>query len=650
MQNTGDWQGQYVFWPDTDVYPDDSLYPDNVKHVTGEDDVWSKDGLWRWEKVTDISTVERMIQVHEALQETIRSIPTSLDMVVGLKDGTVVNSTVVQQLFARYVTAEQGEFVQIRAGNIAAGAIGADQIRAGAIDGFVITGATIRTGTSYPRIEMNQDGIVAYQASNKQTVKILTDGTVWARGDFGVTDAFSEAHLQDLDNSYIMAYGGGTIYTYAGCGMRFAVSRRPSNTDYTVSMSGGDGWIGPSYRDTASNNKDDGYKGALGQTGIYGVGIQSMARTSGVKSTLLVEEHGLRYSNINTASSTTSRNFSFSVAPQRFQAWSPQVNGGYRLCVEGGAQACVAFQAAASASTFSNRPPIDINFYETYWWMRNRYYWFVTNQEYSTPYMVLATGTDASGTTYRCSQLAVRGDVNGGTTTGASTSALAFYTHCNPNNNIVMTGTRRLHVSVGGSNGIAINRDSIYLVGGGATNPIRAAIVGSSSFWCSGITKNFVMQVPVLTRQKNMSLKHASTESPHNGIEYWKTGTLDDNGEFVWELPPYVQLIASPSTDRCILVTCSRGSAAAELVEDEDGWYVRVTEGSAGATVNLLLKLARVIESADGYDGEYATKWDDDNHNVWVPLVTLDGESDLEPVYGPQPPPSEETEEAEEEE
>lgn len=60
----------------------------------------------------------------------------------------------------------------ITADNIAAGAIEAGHIQADAVDGKTITAATIRTGSSYPRVEITLSGLSGYDSSQTLVTRV----------------------------------------------------------------------------------------------------------------------------------------------------------------------------------------------------------------------------------------------------------------------------------------------------------------------------------------------------------------------------------------------------------------------------------------------------------------------------------------------
>jgi hypothetical protein len=147
--------------------------------------------------------------------------------------------------------------------------------------------------------------------------------------------------------------------------------------------------------------------------------------------------------------------------------------------------------------------------------------------------------------------------------------------------------------------------------------------------------KNFVMSVPRLSEERGgMMLRHASTESPWDGIEYWQQVVLDADGAGTWTLPDYVPLIASPVAPAVVLCSASSGTAAATLTRGEDEWTVTVS-GEPGATVNLLVKAGRILD--DPSDG---TWYDRSGESLWMlpPMSMAEAEENpplADDAYGP---------------
>lgn len=184
------------------------------------------------------------------------------------------------------------------------------------------------------------------------------------------------------------------------------------------------------------------------------------------------------------------------------------------------------------------------------------------------------------------------------------------------------------------------------------------AYVNASGFHAVG-GKDFVMRVPGEWQKRRMMLRHASTESPHDGIEYWENVTLDSAGHATWVLPDYVPKIASPTAPWIVLTS---SSASAKLVRtgygvDAAPWSVEVT-GQPGETVAILVKGARQIDEWDDKTDLIALR-DRSKESVWElpPAVGPDDGSSQDVVayddrggYGPSPtpPPTPPTEDAKE--
>ena len=125
--------------------------------------------------------------------------------------------------------------------------------------------------------------------------------------------------------------------------------------------------------------------------------------------------------------------------------------------------------------------------------------------------------------------------------------------------------------------------------------------ISSSGVHITG-TKNFFMRVPELTAQRGgMWLKHACTESPYDGIEYWENIELDAEGRARWTLPDYVPRIASAKAPWVVFT--SDGARAVLDRSNPEEWHVDVT-GASGTTVAVLVKGARSIDHEVSERGE----------------------------------------------
>ena len=186
------------------------------------------------------------------------------------------------------------------------------------------------------------------------------------------------------------------------------------------------------------------------------------------------------------------------------------------------------------------------------------------------------------------------------------------------------------------------------------------AIVDRDGFRAVG-GKNFIMRVPGEWQKRHMMLQHASTESPHDGIEYWENVKLDSEGRATWPLPDYIPKIASPTAPWIVLTS---SSASARLVQtgygvDAAPWSVEVS-GRPEETVAVLVKGARQIDEWDMATDHVALR-DRSKESEWVlpPAASPDDEGLTDSAvayngqggYGPSPaphspPPTEENRES----
>ena len=96
-----------------------------------------------------------------------------------IEDGAITTD----KILANAITAGKIAALAIEADHISANAITADKIHAGAIDSMLITGARIRTSASGARVELNSEGMKAYDASGGTVLSTDTaDGSLDMRG------------------------------------------------------------------------------------------------------------------------------------------------------------------------------------------------------------------------------------------------------------------------------------------------------------------------------------------------------------------------------------------------------------------------------------------------------------------------------------
>lgn len=127
-----------------------------------------------------------------------------------------------KHVWTRIINARSGEFEKIKAGMIAANAITADNLRAGAVDGQVITGASIQTDRQNNRgLKIDNSGMRAYSATGWKSLDINAHtGEISISGRIGRRDSWSECYFNDIiwaQTGTDVARSGAKI----GCGLAF---------------------------------------------------------------------------------------------------------------------------------------------------------------------------------------------------------------------------------------------------------------------------------------------------------------------------------------------------------------------------------------------------------------------------------------------
>lgn len=127
-----------------------------------------------------------------------RFLEITTDQLTVTGNASFVNAT-AHHVWSAIVTAQQGEFEQIKAGMLAANAVTADNIQVGAIDGQVITGATIQTGKSTNRgLKLDDNGMRVYSPKGVETLNISADGNIMINGRLGLRDSWSETYFTNI--------------------------------------------------------------------------------------------------------------------------------------------------------------------------------------------------------------------------------------------------------------------------------------------------------------------------------------------------------------------------------------------------------------------------------------------------------------------
>lgn len=128
-----------------------------------------------------------------------RFLEITTDQLTVTGNASFVNAT-AHHVWTEIVTAGQGEFEQIKAGMLAANSVNASNIQGGAIDGQVITGATIQTSKqNNAGIKIDSWGMRAYQPNGRTAFSVnAATGSVYVDGDVGITDSWSKARFVDI--------------------------------------------------------------------------------------------------------------------------------------------------------------------------------------------------------------------------------------------------------------------------------------------------------------------------------------------------------------------------------------------------------------------------------------------------------------------
>ena len=464
-----------------------------------------------------------------------RFLEITTDQLTVTGNASFVNAT-AHHVWTEIVTAGAGEFEQIKAGMLAANSVNASNIQGGAIDGQIITGATIQTERNNQRgIKIDSTGIRAYTSNGRGTsfeVDAAT-GKVKVLGEVGIQDSWSIAQFIDI----------------------------------VENISGND----------------------VGQRGDrWGVGLSMNSKVFPYKYPALVTFK---------EDPSTSGGILYLQAPSSYDNGTPNMrmatNG---LSVYSGKTST--WQMNLSRTGFGAGAAGKGNFQVN---------------DYSAS--ITVGGYD--------SHLYIQGD---NFRLRSQNSALRS----------VWGNATNVVLSWDGSHQVVVDRDGFRAVGG----------------------KNFIMRVPGEWQKRHMMLQHASTESPHDGIEYWENVELDSTGRATWVLPDYVPKIASPTAPWIVLTS---STASARLIRtgygaDAAPWSVEVS-GQSGETVAVLVKGARQVDEWDENTDTVSLR-DRSKEPVWVlpPATAQDGEDNQSVTYddrggyGPSPvppktPPAEEVQE-----
>lgn len=210
---------EYINWPGEGLYPGEDLTPGWQKTVDEDVEIVHSHSGSEWERVRDEQVASiaalgaasvaasggRTVDLSQVVSSGVMERQTAQTvaalsgqfLTIGTHQLTVsgvasIETAVVQEMWGKIVHAQQGEFEQITA----------NMISAGAIDGQVITGATLQTAKAGARIVINSQGMAAYRTDGSKTLSIdARTGSIEIDGRLGITDTWSYARLVDVTYS-----------------------------------------------------------------------------------------------------------------------------------------------------------------------------------------------------------------------------------------------------------------------------------------------------------------------------------------------------------------------------------------------------------------------------------------------------------------
>ena len=150
-----------------------------------------------------------------------RFLEITTDQLTVTGNASFVNAT-AHHVWTKIVTAGQGEFEKITAGMLAANSVSASNIQAGAIDGQVITGATVQTERAHNRgLKLFSDGLRVYNSRGSAVLDVnARTGDINISGRLGRRDSWSEVWFNDVI-SVRTGRDTGTDGSKWGCGLAF---------------------------------------------------------------------------------------------------------------------------------------------------------------------------------------------------------------------------------------------------------------------------------------------------------------------------------------------------------------------------------------------------------------------------------------------
>ena len=150
-----------------------------------------------------------------------RFLEITTDQLTVTGNASFVNAT-AHHVWTKIVTAGQGEFEKIKAGMLEANSVSASNIQAGAIDGQVITGATLQTERTYNRgLKLSSDGLRVYDSRGTSVLDVNAHtGAISISGHLSRRDSWSMVWFNDVISTRT-GRDVGTDGSKWGCGLAF---------------------------------------------------------------------------------------------------------------------------------------------------------------------------------------------------------------------------------------------------------------------------------------------------------------------------------------------------------------------------------------------------------------------------------------------
>lgn len=150
-----------------------------------------------------------------------RFLEITTDQLTVTGNASFVNAT-AHHVWTKIITAGQGEFEKIKAGMLEANSVSASNIQAGAVDGQVITGATLQTESASNRgLKLTSDGLRVYDSRGTSVLDVnARTGAISISGHLSRRDSWSMVWFNDVISTRT-GRDVGTDGSKWGCGLAF---------------------------------------------------------------------------------------------------------------------------------------------------------------------------------------------------------------------------------------------------------------------------------------------------------------------------------------------------------------------------------------------------------------------------------------------